>query len=50
MKATAQRLDDLESKIISTDENYYPIAGCCNLKHIPVHCIWQKNGANRPPR
>ena len=32
---TAERLDELESKIISVDENYYTIAGYCNLKKIP---------------
>jgi len=35
LEVTTQRLDDLESKIISTDENYYTIAGYCNLKRIP---------------
>ena len=32
---TAQRLDELESKIISVDDHYYTIAGYCNLKKIP---------------
>ncbi len=35
LEATARRIDDLESKIISTDENYYTIAGYCNLKRVP---------------
>lgn len=42
---TAQRLDELESKIISVDEHYYTIAGYCNLKKFPVPCTWPKNGA-----
>ena len=50
LEATAQRLDDLESKIISSDENYYPIAGYCNLKHIacPLHLAkaWGKQAAS----
>ena len=32
---TAQRLDELESKIISVDDHYYTIAGYCNLHKIP---------------
>lgn len=32
---TAQRLDELESKIISVDDHYYTIAGYCNLYKIP---------------
>lgn len=35
LNKTAERLDELESKIISVDENYYTIAGYCNLKKIP---------------
>ena len=31
----AQRLDELESKIISVDDHYYTIAGYCNLHKIP---------------
>lgn len=31
----AERLDVIESKIISVDDNYYTIAGYCNLKKIP---------------
>ena len=31
---TAQRLDSLEAKVISSDENYYTIAGYCSLHHI----------------
>ncbi|MCB0546552.1 MAG: KilA-N domain-containing protein [Phaeodactylibacter sp.] len=29
------RIDELESKIISVDDHYYTIAGYCNLKKIP---------------
>lgn len=32
---TAQRLDELESKMISVDDHYYTIAGYCNLHKIP---------------
>lgn len=32
---TAERLDELEAKIISVDDHYYTIAGYCNLKKIP---------------
>lgn len=32
---TAERLSELEAKIVSTDENYYTIAGYCALKSIP---------------
>ncbi len=32
---TADRLNELEAKIVSTDENYYTIAGYCALKSIP---------------
>lgn len=32
---TAERLDELESKIISVDDHYYTIAGYCNLHKIP---------------
>ncbi len=32
---TAQRLDELESKILSVDYHYYTIAGYCNLHKIP---------------
>lgn len=32
---TAERLDELESRIVSVDENYFTIAGYCNLKKIP---------------
>ncbi|MCB0854769.1 MAG: KilA-N domain-containing protein [Bacteroidetes bacterium] len=43
---TAERLDELESKIISTDENYYTIAGYANLAGLacPLHQakIWGK--------
>ena len=46
---TAQRLDDLESKIISVDDHYYTIAGYCNLKKIPcpLHLAkeWGKTAA-----
>lgn len=31
----AQRLDELEAKIVSADENYYTIAGYCTLHRIP---------------
>ena len=31
----AQRLDELEAKIVSVDENYYTIAGYCTLHKIP---------------
>lgn len=36
---TAERLDELESKITSVDENYYTIAGYCNLIGVacPLH-------------
>jgi KilA-N domain len=46
---TAQRLDELESKIISVDDHYYTIAGYCNLKKIPcpLHLAkeWGKTAA-----
>lgn len=46
---TAQRLDKLESKIISVDDHYYTIAGYCNLKKIPcpLHLAkeWSKAAA-----
>jgi len=32
---TAERLDQLESKIVSVDDHYYTIAGYCNLHKIP---------------
>ena len=32
---TAERLDQLEAKIISVDDHYYTIAGYCNLNKIP---------------
>ena len=32
---TAERLDELEAKIVSVDDKYYTIAGYCNLKKIP---------------
>ena len=32
---TAERLDELEAKITSTDQNYYTIAGYCSLNRIP---------------
>ncbi len=32
---TAQRLDELEAKILSVDDHYYTIAGYCSLKKIP---------------
>ena len=35
LNKTAQRLDELESKIISVDDHYYTIAGYCNLHKIP---------------
>ena len=35
MDKTAERLDELESKIISVDSYYYTIAGYCNLHKIP---------------
>jgi hypothetical protein len=45
----AQRLDELESKIISVDDHYYTIAGYCNLHkiHCPLHQAkeWGKNAA-----
>jgi len=45
----AQRLDELESKIISVDDHYYTIAGYCNLHKIPcpLHMAkeWGKNAA-----
>jgi hypothetical protein len=45
----AQRLDELESKIISVDDHYYTIAGYCNLHKIPcpLHQAkeWGKNAA-----
>ena len=31
----AERLDELEAKIISADENYYTIAGYCALNRVP---------------
>ncbi len=39
LNRTAKRLDELESKIISSDENYYTIAGYCNLVRVscPLH-------------
>jgi hypothetical protein len=37
---TASRLEDLEAKIISSDENYYTIAGFCSLNRID--CPLQK--------
>ena len=46
---TTQRLDELESKIISVDDHYYIIAGYCNLKKIPcpLHLAkeWGKTAA-----
>lgn len=46
---TAQRLEVLESKIISVDDHYYTIAGYCNLKKIPcpLHLAkeWGKTAA-----
>ena len=35
LDTAASRLDELEAKIISTDENYFTIAGYCNLRRIP---------------
>jgi hypothetical protein len=32
---TAERLDQLEAKIVSVDDHYYTIAGYCNLHKIP---------------
>jgi hypothetical protein len=32
---TAERLSELEAKILSTDEKYYTIAGYCSLNGIP---------------
>lgn len=32
---TANRLDELEAKIVSTDEHYFTIAGYCVLQGIP---------------
>jgi hypothetical protein len=32
---TAERLDQLEAKIISVDDHYYTIAGYCNLHKVP---------------
>jgi hypothetical protein len=36
---TANRLDELEAKILSVDDNYYTIAGFCSLNKIacPLH-------------
>lgn len=34
LDSTAERLGELESKILSTDENYYTIAGYCNLVRV----------------
>ena len=46
---TAQRLDELEAKIISVDDHYYTIAGYCSLKKIPcpLHLakVWGKQAA-----
>ncbi len=35
LNQTAERLLEVEAKIISSDENYYTIAGYCNLISIP---------------
>lgn len=35
LEITSERLDELEAKIMSTDENYYTIAGYCSLNKIP---------------
>ncbi len=39
LEITAQRLDELEAKIVSVDDNYYTIAGYCTLikKPCPLH-------------
>ena len=31
----SERVDELEAKIVSSDENYYTIAGYCSLNKIP---------------
>ncbi|MFZ2897603.1 MAG: KilA-N domain-containing protein [Saprospiraceae bacterium] len=35
LEKTAERLDELEAKIISADDHYFTIAGYCSLKKIP---------------
>ncbi len=46
---TAERLDELEAKITSTDDNYYTIAGYCSLNKIPCPLhqakAWGKSAA-----
>ena len=46
---TAQRLDELEAKITSVNDQYYTIAGYCSLKKIPcpLHLAkeWGKQAA-----
>lgn len=39
LEITAQRLDELEAKIVSVDDHYYTIAGYCSLikKPCPLH-------------
>lgn len=50
LNKTAERLDELESKIISVDDHYYTIAGYCNLNKIPCPLhqakAWGKLAAN----
>ncbi len=47
LEITAQRLDELEAKIVSVDDNYYTIAGYCSLmkKPCPLHLAkeWGKS-------
>ena len=49
LNKTAERLDELEAKIISVDDHYYTIAGYCNLHKIPcpLHLAkeWGKQAA-----
>jgi hypothetical protein len=49
LEKTAERLDELEAKIISADDHYYTIAGYCSLKKIPcpLHLAkdWGKQAA-----
>lgn len=35
LEITSERLDEIEAKITSTDDNYYTIAGYCSLHKIP---------------